>query len=198
MSDSPAPHGDDVLARRALARLRARAWEAGEQRDPARRAPVDPQAPAPWDTRPARRGARDEDADRGPGLPPGRDRPGPTRYDPRTGAAELNRFVQRRGWAGMLAIAGVRVRWEEIVGSQIAAHATVESFEVGRLTLRADSSAWAQQLRLLMPTIEGAVHRALGPGGGKVEIRVLGPAGPTWRHGRVAVRGGRGPRDTYG
>ena len=98
----------------------------------------------------------------------------------------------------MLAIAGVRVRWEEIVGSQIAAHATVESFEVGRLTLRADSSAWAQQLRLLMPTIEGAVDRALGPGGGKVEIRVLGPAGTTWRHGRVAVRGGRGPRDTYG
>ena len=62
----------------------------------------------------------------------------------------------------------------------------------------ASSSAWAQQLRLLMPGIERAVAGALEPGAGAVEIRVLGPAGPTWRRERVAVRGSRGPRDTYG
>ena len=74
-----------------------------------------------------------------------------------------------------------------------------ESFEPGRLTLRASSSAWAQQLRLLLPTIERRVVEALGSNGGAVEIRVLGPAGPLWRHGRFGgARGGRGPRDTYG
>ena len=103
----------------------------------------------------------------------------------------------------MLAIAGVRVRWEEIVGSQIAAHATVESFEVGRLTLRADSSAWAQQLRLLMPTIQRAVdeemRRARPRNPPRVEIRVLGPGAPSWTRGRFGpVRVARGPRDIYG
>ncbi|WP_233188168.1 DUF721 domain-containing protein, partial [Actinomyces qiguomingii] len=158
-----------------------------------------------WDRR--RRGGTDtegeginaSDMDRGPGLPPGRDRPGPTRFDPRTGKQDLRRYAERHGWASKLAMASVSVRWREIVGEQIAEHAVIESFEPGRLTLRASSTAWAQQLRLLLPGIERQVEQALGEGAGAVEIRILGPAGPSWRHGRFgAARGGRGPRDTYG
>lgn len=190
----------DELARRALARERGRAWQSGASRRALGKAAGD-DGVAAWDLRrPRRREIEDgEDGDRGPGLAPGRDRPGPTRFDPRTARADLRRHADNEGWASWLAVAGVSVRWRAIVGEQIADHAVVESFEPGRLTLRASSSAWAQQLRLLMPTIEAQIAQALGPDAGNVEIRVMGPAGPTWRHGRFgSARGGRGPRDTYG
>ena len=108
-----------------------------------------------------------------------------------------------------LAVAGVVARWQAIVGDQIAEHCTIESFEAGRITLRASSSSWAQQLRLLQPTIEARIIEALrsGPGGRQaggvstgdgVELRILGPAGPSWKRRGVGLRGTRGPRDTYG
>ncbi|SDN30584.1 DUF721 domain-containing protein [Actinomyces ruminicola] len=207
-ASTPGPAGADsadALAARALARERGRAWDAGQARRALSRQVADADGVAAWDRR--RRlgpdaegdGVDAADMDRGPGLPPGRDRPGPTRFDPRTGKQDLRRYAQRHGWASKLAMASVSVRWREIVGEQIADHAVIERFEPGRLTLRASSSAWAQQLRLLLPGIERQVSEALGEDGGAVEIRILGPAGPTWRHGRFgAARGGRGPRDTYG
>ena len=190
----------DALAMRALARERGYAWNAGEIRKALSRQASGEDGVAAWDARRAARGSGEGDpSDRGPGLPPGRDRPGPTRFDPRTGKSDLRRYAERHGWAGHLAVASVSVRWQEIVGARIAEHAVVESFEPGRLTLRASSSAWAQQLRLLLPTIERRVTEALGRGGGAVDIRIMGPGGPTWRSGRFgAARGGRGPRDTYG
>ena len=190
----------DALAARALARERGHAWGAGETRRVLSRQATGEDGVAAWDARRAARGSGEGDpSDRGPGLPPGRDRPGPTRFDPRTGKSDLRRYAERHGWAGHLAVASVSVRWEEIVGTRISEHAVIESFEPGRLTLRASSSAWAQQLRLLLPTIERRVTEALGRGGGAVDIRIMGPGGPTWRSGRFgAARGGRGPRDTYG
>nr|WP_311152854.1 DUF721 domain-containing protein [uncultured Actinomyces sp.] len=193
----------DALALRALARERGHAWDAGEMRKKLSQQAVDRDGVAVWDARRPHGGrspgTQKDPTDRGPGLPPGRDRPGPTRFDPRTGKGDLRRYAETHGWAGHLAVASVSVRWERIVGPQIAGHAAIESFEPGRLTLRASSSAWAQQLRLLLPTIERRVVEALGSNGGAVEIRVLGPAGPLWRHGRFGgARGGRGPRDTYG
>lgn len=192
----------DALAARALARERGHAWGAGETRRVLSRQATGEDGVAAWDARRATRGAsgsQDDPTDRGPGLPPGRDRPGPTRFDPRTGKRDLRRYAETHGWAGHLAMASVSVRWRELVGPQVAEHAVIESFDPGLLTLRASSSAWAQQLRLLLPTIERRVIDALGDDGGAVEIRVLGPVGPTWRNGRFgAARGGRGPRDTYG
>ena len=118
-------------------------------------------------------------------------------------------MVADNGWAGKLAVAGVVARWQTIVGDQIAEHCVIESFEAGRITLRASSSSWAQQLRLLQPTIEARIVEALrlGPGGRQaggistgdgVELRILGPAGPSWKRRGVGLRGARGPRDTYG
>lgn len=191
----------DALAMRALARERGHAWEAGEVRKALWRQAASQDGVAVWDERRMKADASGspDETDRGPGLPPGRDRPGPTRFDPRTGKNDLRRYAEAHGWANYLAVASVSVRWTEIVGPQIAGHAVIESFEPGRLTLRASSSAWAQQLRLLLPTIERRVIEALGRHGGAIEIRILGPAGPTWRNGRFGgARGGRGPRDTYG
>ena len=224
MAEPSAPTGDgplpDVLAQRALTRQRAQAWEKGDSRVPARRlrepggsGGKDAQQAAPWDQR--RELARalgqnpDDPADRGPGLARGRDRPGPTPFDPRTGQRELRRMVADNGWAGKLAVAGVVARWRAIVGDQVAEHCTIESFDAGRIPLRASSSSWAQQLRLLQPTIEARIVEALrsGPGGRQaggistgdgVELRILGPAGPTWKRRGVGLRGTRGPRDTYG
>ncbi|WP_323745150.1 DUF721 domain-containing protein [Actinomyces haliotis] len=198
--DDLSASSSDVLASRALARERGHAWDSGKTMSALRRAATGEDGVAAWDAKHRRR-SEDEllgpEEDRGPGLPPGRGRPGPSPFDPRPGGTDLRRYADEHGWAGKLAIASVSVRWSEIVGPQIAEHALIESFEVGRLTIRASSSSWAQQLRLLMPTIERAVTEELG--GSAVEIRVLGPAGPTWRHGRFgAARGGRGPRDTYG
>ena len=225
MAEPSPPTGDgplpDVLAQRALTRQRAQAWEKGDSRVPVRRrrepavgsGGKDAQQAAPWDQR--RELARalgqnpDDPADRGPGLARGRDRPGPTPFDPRTGQRELRRMVADNGWAGKLAVAGVVARWPTIVGEQVAEHCTIESFDAGRIPLRASSSSWAQQLRLLQPTIEARIVEALrsGPGGRQaggistgdaVELRILGPAGPTWKRRGVGLRGTRGPRDTYG
>lgn len=204
----------DALAERTLVRAQRLAWESGQGRAPSRRgAEQDAGAPAPWDQRRERARALGEDEedprDRGPGLPRGRDRPGPTRFDPRTGRRELGRMVEDRGWGGKLAAASVVARWEEIVGPQIAEHCTIESFEAGRITLRASSSSWAQQLRLIQPSLEATVAQAMrgAPGAPRVagaagsrpiEMRILGPAGPSWKRRGVGLRGARGPRDTYG
>ena len=195
---------DDALALQMINRARARAWMGGDAQRSLRAEAPAADGVAAWDA-PRRRGPDpQEDEDRGPGLPPGRDRPGPTHYDPRPGKRDLDRVFTERGWAGKLAMAHIAVRWERIVGAQVAEHAEVVSFEVGRLELRASSSAWAQQLRLLMPTIEAAVERELASIAGlgdqpRVQIRVMGPSAPSWKHGRFgAARGGRGPRDTYG
>ena len=111
-------------------------------------------------------------------------------------------MVADNGWAGKLAVAGVVARWQAIVGDQIAEHCTIASFEAGRITLRASSSSWAQQLRLLQPTIEARIVEALrsGPGGRQaggistgdgVELRILGPAGPSWKRRGVGPRPAR-------
>lgn len=207
MTDADKETGDSAsLASRALSRVRASAFERGQMRGPIRDSGA-PGAddPAPWDAPRRRVGIDGEGAaspegsdwtDRAPGLATDRGRPGPSRFDPRTAKKDLARMVDRKGWAGMLAVAGVAARWEEIVGRSVAEHSRVETFEPGRITIRASSSSWAQQLRLMMPTIMRRVSEEAG--GAAVDIHVLGPAGPTWRHGRFPVRGGRGPRDTYG
>jgi predicted nucleic acid-binding Zn ribbon protein len=88
-------------------------------------------------------------------------------------------------------------RWPELVGAEVAAHSTPESFEEGRLVVRTDSTAWATQLTLLAPTVVRRLNEELGHGTVTV-IDVQGPRGPSWRKGPRSVRDGRGPRDTYG
>lgn len=204
---------DDALALSVLSRLQEQAWSRGEARRSLGKRVTTEDGLAPWDARRTRSGSggagsegldADSEDDFAPGIPTGRDRPGPTRFDPRTGQRELERAVTQRGWAGKLAMAHVVNSWAEITGPQLAEHSQVIAFDEGSLTVRASSSAWAQQLRLLQPTIErniGEVLQAnfLGAGSAQFSLKILGPAGPSWKHGRFgAARGGRGPRDTYG
>ena len=86
--------------------------------------------------------------------------------------------------------------WSEIVGAETAAHSTPVGIEEGVLTVRCDSTAWAQQLRTMRVQVTTRIaeqHDAAG-----IEsVRFLGPDTPSWKRGPRAIPG-RGPRDTYG
>ena len=84
----------------------------------------------------------------------------------------------------------------ELVGQEVADHVQPERFDDGKLLLRADSTAWATQMRLLKVTVQRTLNEQLGADTVR-EIQVLGPDAPTWKFGQRHVPG-RGPRDTYG
>lgn len=87
-------------------------------------------------------------------------------------------------------------RWADLVGAEVASHAIPVSLREGELTVQAESTAWATQLRMLQRDLLARI--AAGAGRGVVtRLRVHGPSAPTWRHGNRHVPG-RGPRDTYG
>lgn len=121
----------------------------------------------------------------------------PDGRDPQTFTSSMDRLVTELGWQQPVAIGGAMGRWDSIVGQQVAQHAQPQSFEDGVLTIQADSTAWASQLRLLAPRLLAQIAGELGDG---VVTRLLinGPAGPARSKGRIRVSDGRGPRDTYG
>ncbi|HMM94862.1 DciA family protein [Phycicoccus sp.] len=128
-------------------------------------------------------------------VPGGRDRRGGR--DPQLLSDQIERFVSERGWGADVAVGSVIGRWPAIVGPEIAAHCIPTDFVDGVLTVRADSTAWATQLRLLESTLMTRLAEEVGEGT-VTELRVIGPSAPPWSRGRHRVQGGRGPRDTYG
>ncbi len=121
----------------------------------------------------------------------------PDARDPAPLGVAVDKLVADNDWATELAVHAVFGRWAAIVGGDVAAHCSPESFRDGQVTVRTDSTAWATQLKLLAPTVVRRLNEDLGHGTVS-RIDVVGPAAPSWRRGRRAVRGGRGPRDTYG
>ncbi len=106
-------------------------------------------------------------------------------------------MIADRGWQADVAAGSAMSRWPDIVGEQVAGHSEPVAYEDGVLTVRADSTAWATQLRLLTSTILGRLAEDVGPET-VVELRVVGPSAPSWRKGPRRAPGMRGPRDTYG
>jgi predicted nucleic acid-binding Zn ribbon protein len=121
----------------------------------------------------------------------------PDDRDPQTLDATIGRLVSERGWGTDVAVHGVFSRWDTIVGREVADHCHPERFADAKLTVRADSTAWATQVRLLAPTVVRRLNEELGDGT-VTAIDVKGPHVPSWSKGFRAVRDGRGPRDTYG
>lgn len=117
--------------------------------------------------------------------------------DPATLSDQMERLLADRGWKVDVAAGSVLAKWPEIVGPEVAAHATATGFEDGVLTVRADSTAWRTQLGYMSSTILGQIEQTIGPDIVS-ELRFLGPSAPSWNKGPRKVHGGRGPRDTYG
>ncbi len=117
--------------------------------------------------------------------------------DPQTIGDQVERLVGDRGWQVDVAAGSVMGRWDEIVGRQVAEHCQPVSFEEGILAVRADSTSWATQIRLLSSSLLGAIEKAVGPDVVR-ELRVHGPSAPSWSRGPRRTSDGRGPRDTYG
>ncbi|MFC5996126.1 DciA family protein [Pseudonocardia hispaniensis] len=122
--------------------------------------------------------------------------PGPDDRDPQPFGRLVSRVAMDRGWSPRLTDATVLGRWPQLVGPDIADHCTPISLRDAELTLQAESTAWATQLRTLQRQLLARLAAAVGPDIVR-RIRVVGPAGPSWRRGPRHIRG-RGPRDTYG
>lgn len=121
----------------------------------------------------------------------------PDDRDPQPLGAQVERLVADHGWELELRVRGVFARWPELVGADVGGHCTPESFVDGQLVVRADSTAWATQLKLLAPTLVRRLNEELGDGTVTL-IDVLGPHLPKGPRGRRRTRDSRGPRDTYG
>jgi predicted nucleic acid-binding Zn ribbon protein len=122
--------------------------------------------------------------------------PGPDPRDPQPFGELLKKLVKARGWQKPAAEARVFGEWEAVVGADVAAHCRPVKLEDGELTVEAESTAWATQLRLLAAKLLVRIAREVGNGVVK-RLHIHGPAAPSWQRGPRRVRG-RGPRDTYG
>jgi predicted nucleic acid-binding Zn ribbon protein len=145
----------------------------------------------------ARQQAKNRPVDTARGSRRVRETRGDAERDPRPFGATIESLIASRGWTLPAAAAGAMERWPEIVGAEVAAKTTPESFAEGVLTVRAASTAWATQLRLMAPQIVHRLNVELGHGS-VLRLAVKGPDAPNWSKGRLRVRDGRGPRDTYG
>lgn len=122
--------------------------------------------------------------------------PGADDRDPQPLGRLTTRLVRARGWSEQVSAGTVLGRWPALVGADIAAHAEAVSLRDGELLVRAESTAWATQLRLMQRQLLATLARGVGDGV-VTRLTVVGPAAPSWRKGERHVRG-RGPRDTYG
>jgi predicted nucleic acid-binding Zn ribbon protein len=118
------------------------------------------------------------------------------RDDPQPLNSAIEGLIDENGWRLAAATGSVFGRWAQIVGPELAAHTRPEGLAAGELTVTADSTAWATQVRLLAGQLVRRLNTELGDGAVK-RVKVRGPTAPR-QPGQWRVKGGRGPRDTYG
>jgi predicted nucleic acid-binding Zn ribbon protein len=165
------------LVRRALEEARTAARGQGKQVGQGRHAPA------------ARRASREGSRRRWSG-------PAPDRRDPQPLGRAARELADTRGWSPRVAEGAVFGQWVQVVGEQIAEHTQPTALRDGVLTIVAESTAWATQLRLVQAQVLAKIAAAVGDGV-VTSLRITGPAAPSWRKGPRHISG-RGPRDTYG
>ncbi len=122
--------------------------------------------------------------------------PGPDVRDPQPLGSATRDVAKTRGWSGRVAEGTVFGHWQTVVGEQIAEHATPTALRDGVLSVSAESTAWATQLRMVQAQLLAKIAAAVGDGV-VTSLKIVGPVAPSWRKGRYHIAG-RGPRDTYG
>src|SRR5437660_8393464 len=75
--------------------------------------------------------------------------PGPDARDPQPLGRLTRDLAKKRGWSGHVAEGTVLGHWPSVVGTQIADHATPTGLNDGVLSVAAESTAWATQLRMM-------------------------------------------------
>lgn len=150
--------------------------------------------------------AQGKDAGRGRAVPAGPRRvagqrrswsgPGPDVRDPQPLGRLARDLAKKRGWSAHVAEGTVLGHWASVVGHQIADHATPTSLQDGVLSIAAESTAWATQLRMMQGQLLAKIAAAVG-NGVVTSLKITGPIAPSWRKGPRHIPG-RGPRDTYG
>lgn len=121
---------------------------------------------------------------------------GPDARDPQPFGALTSAVAKSRGWSPKVSEGTVFGRWPQVVGEDISAHAEPIALRDGVLSVSAESTAWATQLRMMQSQILAKIAAAVGDGVVK-SLRITGPTAPSWRKGERHIKG-RGPRDTYG
>jgi predicted nucleic acid-binding Zn ribbon protein len=122
--------------------------------------------------------------------------PGPDPRDPTPLRDLIAQLIKLRGWERPAAEARIFGTWDKIVGADLAAHCRPVKLTDGELTIEAESTAWATQIRLLSGPLLARLQAEVGRDVVR-RIYVHGPVAPSWGRGPKRVRG-RGPRDTYG
>lgn len=170
-------HGMD-LVRRALVEAREAARSQGKDVGQGRRAPARRRNPTGSGGRRSWSG------------------PGPDRRDPQPLADATRDLTRSRGWSPRVAEGTVFGRWRTVVGADIADHAIPVKLTDGVLSVSAESTAWATQLRMVQAQLIAKIADAVGDGV-VTSLKITGPTAPSWRKGPLHISG-RGPRDTYG
>jgi predicted nucleic acid-binding Zn ribbon protein len=150
--------------------------------------------------------AQGKDAGRGRSAAPAQGRvsgrrrswsgPGPDNRDPQPLGRATRDLAKKRGWSAQVAEGTVLGQWPTVVGHQIADHATPITLSEGVLSVAAESTAWATQLRVMQSQLLAKIAAAVG-NGVVTSLKITGPSAPSWRKGPRHISG-RGPRDTYG
>lgn len=116
--------------------------------------------------------------------------------DPQPVGVAVERLIEDQGWQRESTVAVLMADWSQVVGPGLADHLQPLSFADGELVCQAESTAWATQVRLLLPQLHRMIDDRVGRGVVS-RIRIQGPPAPNWGAGQRRVPG-RGPRDTYG
>lgn len=95
--------------------------------------------------------------------------------DPQPVKASLERVARALGIPGVDVMGAVFARWPELVGADIAAHASPKSLRDGVLAIEVDHPAWATQLRYLGSDLLARLSAVVGDSGvSEVRISVAG------------------------
>jgi len=122
--------------------------------------------------------------------------PGPDNRDPQPLASATRDVSKKQGWSARVAEGAVFGQWPTVVGHHIAEHATPIALRDGVLSVSAESTAWATQLRIIQSQVLAKIAAEVGDGV-VTSLKITGPVAPSWRKGSLRIAG-RGPRDTYG
>ena len=117
--------------------------------------------------------------------------------DPQQLSNILNELVAHRDWRQGIAEGTLFTDWAQVVGAEIASHATPVSLVDGLLTIQTTSTAWATQMRMISTQLLTTISQS-APGALVDELVIIGPHAPSWKKGIRNIKNARGPRDTYG